>query len=106
MRFAQVTPPPPPGSSLAWLGSEKVISLLTRTETALETLVYSPLNRLTRLLAREYFIEFRCSDTFKLNINVLKLSSCDLNTFTDAITTRLHRVTFISASYTQLYFHV
>ena len=33
---------------------------------ALLTLVYSPLNRMTRLLAREYFTEFGRHESFKL----------------------------------------
>jgi len=40
---------------------------------AVETSVYSPFNNLTWLLAREYFIEFRCSDNFILNINLLEI---------------------------------
>jgi hypothetical protein len=43
-------PPPPQGSSSVWLGSEKLIALMTRTETALETSVYSPFNHLKRML--------------------------------------------------------
>jgi len=34
----------------------------------LETSVYSPLNHLTRLLSREYFIEFSRLEGFKYNV--------------------------------------
>jgi hypothetical protein len=37
----------------------KVSSLMTRTEMVLKTLVYSPFNQLTRLLAREYFTDVK-----------------------------------------------
>ena len=100
-------PPPFPGSCLAWLGSKKVISLMTRTETAVETLVYSPLNHLTWLLAREYFIEFRCSDSFKLNINRLEN---ELLWFEYLYWCYIHKTSpcncFISESHTQFHFHV
>jgi hypothetical protein len=43
-----------------------VSSLMTRTEMVLETLVFSPFICLTRLLAREYFIEFSRRESFKL----------------------------------------
>ena len=41
-----------------------VISLM-RTDVVLETLVYSPFDHLTRLLARENFIEFSRRESFK-----------------------------------------
>jgi len=43
-------------------------SLMTRTEMVLATLVYSPFNHLTWLLAREHFIEFSYWESFKLCI--------------------------------------
>jgi hypothetical protein len=43
-----------------------VSSLMTRTEMVLETLVYSPFNHLTQMLASEYFIEFSHREGFKL----------------------------------------
>jgi hypothetical protein len=43
-----------------------ISSLMMMTEMVVETLVYSPFNHLTRLLAREYFIEFDCREKFKL----------------------------------------
>jgi hypothetical protein len=41
------------------LPTKNYISLMTRTEIVLETSVYSPFKHLTRLLAREYFIELQ-----------------------------------------------
>jgi hypothetical protein len=41
---------------------------MTRTQTVLATLVYSPLNHTTQLLDREYFIEFGCRASFNLYI--------------------------------------
>ena len=54
-------------------------------EMVLETLIYSPFNRLTRLLDREHFIEFSRRESFKLYIqgvsggiaNILGGSSMD-----------------------------
>jgi len=37
---------------------------------ALETVAHAPFNHLTRLLDREYFIEFSHRETFKSYINV------------------------------------
>jgi hypothetical protein len=48
-------------SSRNWLSS-----LLTRANMALETLAYSPLSNLTRLLAREHLIELTRRESFKL----------------------------------------
>ena len=39
---------------------------MTKTEIVLETLVYPPLNQLTHLLDREYFIDFSLCENFKL----------------------------------------
>jgi hypothetical protein len=39
----------------------------------LETLVYSPLNHLGRMIAREYLIEFSHRESFKLCIEVVRL---------------------------------
>jgi hypothetical protein len=47
--------------------SESVSSLITKTETALETSVYSPFAHLTLLLTREYFIEFSHCKSCKLH---------------------------------------
>jgi hypothetical protein len=52
-------------SSASWL-TESMSSLMTRTEMVLETLVYTPLNQLTQLLAREHFVESSRRDGFKL----------------------------------------
>jgi hypothetical protein len=41
-------------------------SLMTKTEMVLETLVYSPLNHLTRMLSGENFIELRLCESFQL----------------------------------------
>jgi hypothetical protein len=41
---------------------------MTMTEMVLATLVYSPLNHMTRLLVREYLIEFSHRENFKLYI--------------------------------------
>jgi hypothetical protein len=51
---------------------------MTSTEIALETFVYSPFDHLTRLLAREYFIEFSRRESFQLckNSTVMKLGTC------------------------------
>jgi hypothetical protein len=38
---------------------------MTKTQVVLEMLLYSPLNHLTRLLAREYFIGFNILQGFK-----------------------------------------
>ena len=40
-------------------------SLMTKTEMVLETLVYSPLNHLMRMLSREHFVE-RVRESFRL----------------------------------------
>jgi hypothetical protein len=59
-----------PSSSGYWSSDEK-----TRTEMVLETLVVSPLNQLTRLVAREYFIilqKFECRDD-QSSLIVIKL---------------------------------
>jgi len=42
------------------------VVLVTRTEMALDALVHSPSNHLTRLLARESFIEFSHLDSRRL----------------------------------------
>jgi len=41
-------------------------SLMTKTEMVLETLVYSPLNHLTRMLNGENFIELILRESFQL----------------------------------------
>jgi len=41
-------------------------SLMTKTETVLETLVYSQLNHLTRMLSGENFIELSLLESFQL----------------------------------------
>jgi hypothetical protein len=41
---------------------------MTKTEMALETLVYSPLNHPTHMLDLEYFIYFTLCEIFKLFI--------------------------------------
>ena len=43
---------------------------MTRAEVVLELSVNPPFNRLTGLLAREYFIEFRLCESLKLYMNV------------------------------------
>ena len=46
---------------------------MTRTEIVLETLSYSPLSNLTRLLAREHFIQFSSRESFKFYSKPLSL---------------------------------
>jgi hypothetical protein len=41
-------------------------SLMTKTEMVLETLVYSPLNHLTRMLSGEIFIKLSIRESFQL----------------------------------------
>jgi hypothetical protein len=48
--------------------------LLTRVELALETLAYSPLSYLTWPIAREHFVQFSCSESFKLYSDSLFIS--------------------------------
>jgi hypothetical protein len=45
-----------------------IISLMTRTDTVLETLVHSSFNHLMLLLAHVYFIELSHCESFKLYI--------------------------------------
>ena len=40
-------------------------SLMTKTEMVVETLVYSPLNHLTRMLSGENFIELGLRESFR-----------------------------------------
>jgi hypothetical protein len=72
LKYARAT------SRVRWLNGETKVSrtisvlviMLMRTEMVLETLVYSPFNHLTRLLVREYFIEFSLRESFKLYISI------------------------------------
>jgi hypothetical protein len=47
---------------------------MTMTQVALQMLVYSPFNKLSRLLVPEYFIEFSHGDTFKLYMTLASLN--------------------------------
>jgi len=50
------------------ISSESLSSLMTRTETVLETLVSLPLNCLTRLLSRENSVDFSRRRSSKLQV--------------------------------------
>jgi len=58
-------------SRVKWLSGEK--TLRTRTEMVFETLVFSPLNHLTRLIARKNFIILSRRESNKSHLNYLSL---------------------------------